>query len=227
MAETARRQRSAALPETLPLFPLPGVLLLPRGRLPLNIFEPRYLAMVEDALKAERLIGMIQPADAEASLAPDPARQPAELFRVGCAGRMTQFGETDDGRYLITLTGVSRFAIAEELPLTEGGYRRARVDWARYAEDRGETEARAIDRDALLAALRHYFKRRKLSANWDAVTSAADDALVTALAMVCPFEAREKQALLESAGLAERAALLLALFHIGAAHDGDGDAKLQ
>jgi Lon protease-like protein len=227
MAESARRPLTGTLPEAVPLFPLPGVLLLPRGRLPLNIFEPRYLAMTEDALGAGRLIGMIQPADPEASLAPDPARPAAELYRVGCAGRMTQFSETDDGRFLITLTGLCRFHVIEELPLAPGGYRRAHVAWDRFTDDRRELAGAAIDRGGLLAALKTYFDRRSLSANWDAVQSASDDALVTALAMACPFDAREKQALLESPDVARRAALLLTLFRIGAVQVSDGDIKVQ
>jgi len=227
MAESARRTVTGVLPDVLPLFPLPGVLLLPRGRLPLNIFEPRYLAMTEDALKSERMIGMVQPEDPEASLAVNPDGPQAGVYPVGCAGRMTQFSETDDGRFLITLGGVSRFRIEGELPLTPAGYRRARVAWDAYAVDRLEPVAAGIDREALLAGLKAYFERRSLSANWDAVTSASDDALVTALAMACPFEPGEKQALLESPDLARRADLLLALFRFGAAQVGGGEIIVQ
>ncbi|MEX2647865.1 MAG: LON peptidase substrate-binding domain-containing protein [Alphaproteobacteria bacterium] len=219
----------ATLPSSLPIFPLPGVLLLPRGRLPLNIFEPRYLAMTEDALKADRLIGMIQPEDPEASLAPNPGRPQPAVYRVGCAGRMTEFRETDDERYLITLTGVGRFRIAAELALDARGYRRVKADWSSFAGDLAEPAQRPgrFDRKPLLAALRTFFDRRGLSANWGAVESASDDALVTALAMACPFEPREKQALLECAGLTERAQVLLGLLTIGAAGPALADAKPQ
>jgi hypothetical protein len=229
MAATAASATRAVLPPTLPIFPLPGVLLLPRGRLPLNIFEPRYLAMTEDALKSERVIGMVQPEDPEADLAPGETRAGPAVYRVGCAGRMTEFREADDGRYLITLTGVSRFRIIEELALDPRGYRRARADWRPFAADLAEpdTDARRIDRKALLAALRGFFDRRGLSANWDAVEGANDDALITALAMACPFEPREKQALLECADLVDRARVLHGLLAIGAAGIADTEAKPQ
>ncbi|MGH6717697.1 MAG: LON peptidase substrate-binding domain-containing protein [Alphaproteobacteria bacterium] len=227
MARGKVRTDWGALPDIVPLFPLPGVLLLPRGRLPLNVFEPRYLAMTEHALGSGRLIGMIQPADPEASLAINPGGPQAKVYDVGCAGRITQFSETDDGRYLVTLTGVSRFRVAAELALAQAGYRSARVAWDAFAADRAEPETAPIDREALLAALKAYFERRKLAANWDSVVKASDEALITALAMACPFDPSEKQALLESPDLARRAKLLLTLFRIGAAGAGDGDVKVQ
>ena len=206
------------LPGSFPVFPLAGALLLPRGRLPLNIFEPRYLAMTEDALGAGRLFGMIQPDVGHAEGPTGPA-----LYRVGCLGRVISFSETDDGRYLITLLGVSRFRIAAEIEMRRG-YRRVRADFSGFAEDPAEP-AVGIDRAALLEALRPYFSRRGIDANWEAIRKLTDPEMVTTLSMVCPFEAAEKQALLEAPALADRAATLLALLRIDAhSLPTDGDA---
>jgi len=206
------------LPAEFAVFPLPGVLLLPRGRLPLNIFEQRYLAMTEDALANGRMFGMIQP---DAAL-PEGANGPS-LYRVGCLGRLSSFSETDDGRLLITLSGVVRFTIASEVDMRRG-YRRVIGDFSRYRADMNEPDetAVAIDRDGLLDALRGYFGRRKVEPNWDAINRLADEALVVTLAMVCPFEPIEKQALLEAPSEAERADTLLALLRMGAAEPGGG-----
>ena len=205
-----RHARPEDLPATFPVFPLTGALLLPRGRLPLNIFEPRYLALVEDALAAGRMFGMIQPDCRAAPLAAGPA-----LYRVGCLGRLSSFSETEDGRYLVTLTGVIRFALAEELG-PRRGYRLARADFSRFAADLDAAPLAGFDRPALLAALRAYFAHCAIEANWDAIAAMADDALVTTLCMACPFDPAEKQALLESDTQADRAAALLALLHIDA-----------
>ena len=199
------------LPTEFAVFPLPGVLLLPRGRLPLNIFEPRYLAMTEDALATGRMFGMIQPDQA----LPDTPNGPA-LHRVGCLGRLSSFSETEDGRLLITLTGLARFSVASEVDMRRG-YRRVIGDFSRYRADLNEPDATAIDRNGLLEALRGYFAHRGVEPNWDAVNRLADDALVVTLAMVCPFEPIEKQALLEAPGDTERADTLLALLRMGAA----------
>jgi len=204
------------LPAEFAVFPLPGVLLLPRGRLPLNIFEQRYLAMTEDALANGRMFGMIQP---DATL-PEGPNGPA-LYRVGCLGRLSSFSETDDGRLLITLTGQVRFTIASEVDMRRG-YRRVIGDFSRYRADMNEPDDTAIDRDGLLDALRGYFGRRKVEPNWDAINRLADEALVVTLAMVCPFEPIEKQALLEAPSEAERAETLLALLRMGAAEPGGG-----
>ena len=198
----------AELPESLPIFPLTGVLLLPRGRLPLNIFEPRYLAMTEDALRAERLIGMVQPQDGAGDAGEPP------VYRTGCAGRMTSFSETEDGRYLITLTGLARFDIARELP-RDRLYRRVVPDWRPYRDDL-EPEAAPIDRARLLKALKPFLERHGVVADWPAVEATPDDRLVTTVAMVAPFRPSEKQALLEARGLAERARLLTALVEMSA-----------
>lgn len=201
--------RLSELPDTFPVFPLAGALLLPRGRLPLNLFEQRYLAMAEDALATGRLFGMVQPDPQRPPLASGPA-----LYRVGCLGRLTSFSETDDGRYLITLTGVTRFAVAEEVA-PRRGYRRVRADLAPFAADLAEPLADpGFNRDALLDALRGYFAHQGFEANWEAIGQMSDEMLVTTLGMVCPFEPAEKQALLEAATQADRAATLLALLRI-------------
>jgi uncharacterized protein len=206
----AFESRAEDLPGDFPVFPLPGALLLPRGKLPLNIFEPRYLAMTEDALAAGRMFAMIQP----------DARQPEGpggpgLYRIGCIGRLVSFSETDDGRYLITLLGLSRFTVAEELPMRRG-YRRVRGDFSGFAADLAAPAATEpdFDRAALLQSLRGYFTHRGFEANWDAINQMPDDALVVTLSMVCPFEPAEKQALLEAATPAERAQALLTLLQI-------------
>ena len=204
------------LPEAFPIFPLEGALLLPRGRLPLNIFEPRYLAMAEDALGAGRMLAMIQPDGSGRTTQAGP-----HLYSVGCLGRLSSFSETDDGRLLITLTGLIRFEVAAELE-PRRGYRRVRGDYSRFLDDLSLTERPiGVERDALLAALRDYFGRRKLEANWDAIKRIPDDMLVITVAMTCPFEPAEKQALLEAPTDAERAAALLALLRIGAAAPDD------
>jgi uncharacterized protein len=211
------------LPGEFPVFPLPGALLLPRGKLPLNIFEPRYLAMTEDALGLGRMFGMIQP---DPTL-PETANGPG-LFRVGCLGRLSSFSETDDGRYLITLTGVIRFAIASEIDMRRG-YRRVVGDFAPYRADL-ELEPRPIgvERDGLLTALRGYFTHRGFDANWDAIKRLPDDMLVITLCMVCPFEPAEKQALLQAPSDAERASILLALLQMGAiAQDTPGGRSIS
>jgi len=198
---SVRRGGSAALPAILPIFPLTGVLLLPRGRLPLNIFEPRYLAMTRDALAGERMIGMVQPSNPAGSGSNPP------VYPTGCAGRITSFAETEDGRFLITLTGTSRFRIREELPLLEG-YRRVVPEWREFARDLENEDEAGFDRDRLLRGLRAYFRQHQISADWDAVTAVPGERLVTSIAMICPFEPSEKQALLEAPDLDERARLL-------------------
>jgi hypothetical protein len=201
--------RLADLPTEIAVFPLTGALLLPRGRLPLNIFEPRYLAMTMDALGQGRLFGMVQP-DARGKAAQG-------LYRIGCLGRISSFSETDDGRLLITLIGVARFRILEELPLAPGGYRRVRADYTDFVTDLLEAEPPPLDRPALLGALRPYFQARGIEANWDAVEQTPDALLVTMLSMVCPFDPPEKQALLEAAEGPERAEMLVTLLRMGAA----------
>jgi Lon protease-like protein len=197
------------LPAEIPIFPLPGALLLPEGRLPLNIFEPRYLAMTEDSLAAGRMFGMVQP---DATLPRTEAG--SQTYRTGCLGRISSFSETDDGRLLITLTGVIRFRIAEEIAMRRG-YRRARVDYAPFRHDLEAAGPRPqLDRTALLGALRPYFRARGIEANWDAIEQMGDANLVVTLCMVCPFDVREKQALLEAGTPEERAGMLVALLQM-------------
>jgi len=200
---------AAALPDTIPIFPLTGVLLLPRGRLPLNIFEPRYLAMVQDALKDERLIGMVQPSEAQDDNRGGGALNPP-VYPVGCAGRITAFTETDDGRNLVTLTGVSRFRIRQELPLLSG-YRRVSADWEPFAGDLAPAGEPSFDRERLVRGLRGFFAQRQATADWDSIEKAPGEHLITSIAMLCPFPPTEKQALLEAADVEERAKLLTAL----------------
>ena len=206
------------LPDTFPVFPLPGALLLPGGKLPLNIFEPRYLALTEDALANGRIFGMIQPDRTQ----PDTAHGPA-LFHVGCLGRLVSFSETDDGRYLITLRGLVRFRVDEELS-ERRGYRRVRAKLAPFAADLVPVDGFTLDRKALLDALRKYFVHHGIDANWDAIKQIDDASLVTTLSMVCPFEAAEKQALLEAADATARAQALLTLLWIDQ-HDAPDHAK--
>ena len=206
------------LPAILPVFPLTGVLLLPRGRLPLNIFEPRYLAMFDDALAGERMIGMIQ----RSGGTPQAGQQSPALFAIGCAGRITSFSETGDGRYMVALDGVSRFRITEELPLHRG-YRRVVPNWTPFAADMTEEEF-TLDRARLIELLQAYFRQQQLSANWEAIGQAPDERLLTSLAMICPFEALEKQALLEAGCLSDRARLMMSLLEIAiAGHQGEDD----
>jgi len=214
MSDRPSTREPIALPDMLPIFPLTGVLLLPRGRLPLNIFEPRYLAMTRDALAGERLIGMVQPSEPQDDNRGGGSNPP--VYPVGCAGRLTQFSETDDGRYLITLTGVSRFRIVEELPLGSAGYRRVVPDWQPFAHDRGRAQEPAFDRERLLRGLRGYFAQRRISADFDAIGKAPGEYLVTSIAMACPFAPSEKQALLEAANPDERARLLTTLVEMAA-----------
>jgi len=204
---------TSALPTILPVFPLPGVLLLPDGVLPLNIFEPRYLAMTEDALGAGRLIGMIQPAAGE------EAEQVPDLSPTGCAGRIVQFSETGDGRYLITLSGLIRFDVDCEVE-TRRGYRRVVARWTRWQADLEEDDDEDVDRERLMSAVRGYFARRGIEPDWKALERAGDSRLLAAIGMSCPFAPHEKQALLETSSLGERARLTVALLEM-ALHQSD------
>jgi Lon protease-like protein len=212
------------LPAVIPVFPLAGALLLPRGQMPLNIFEPRYLAMVDDALtERHRLIGMVQPDSAH----PGSEARP-NLYRIGCVGRITQLAETGDGRYLLELTGISRYRIEEELSVLTA-YRQCRVSYQPFTDDfiarRGEE---AVDRKALLAALAAFLKANDLKADWDGIENAPNEALVNALAMMSPYGAPEKQALLEAPDLKTRAEILIAVTEIELAKGrGQDDTPLQ
>jgi Lon protease-like protein len=196
------------LPRALPIFPLAGVLLLPGGKLPLNIFEPRYLAMTRDAMAGSRMIGMVQPLD------PKSRAKAPEIYLTGCAGKITSFSETDDGRFQITLTGICRFAVVEELGVTTA-YRQVLASFARYRDDlSGGADPDAVQRQRLLPALKAYLEFASIPADWKAIERAPNDALVNSLAMVCPFEPSEKQALLEAHDLAERSRVMTALIEM-------------
>lgn len=216
-----RRFAPADLPETIPVFPLPGALMLPRARLPLNIFEPRYLAMLDDTLRSEhRLIGMIQPLESRGD-------GPPTLRRIGCAGRVTSFSETEDGRYLIALSGVCRFRVVREV---EGftPYRRVTADWSDFARDLGSGEDDpGFERKPFLSLLRRYFEAARLSSDWDSLEEADEEMLINSLSMLCPFAVEEKQALLEAPRLAERRETLCALMEFAIASRGEDPEKLQ
>lgn len=210
-------------PAVVPVFPLGGALLLPRGQMPLNIFEPRYIAMIDDAIRTHRVVGIVQPE-------PESSRQAATppLLQVGCLGRITQFAETGDDRYILTLTGIARFRIAEELPVTTP-YRQCRVGYEDYLIDfTARAGEDAVDRNALLKALRAFAKASELKIDWKGVNEAPNEALVNALSMMCPFGPREKQALLEAPTLKERAEVLVAITEIELARSGgDPETTLQ
>jgi hypothetical protein len=212
------------LPELIAVFPLPGALLLPRGQMPLNIFEPRYLAMIDDAFRdGHRLIGMIQP---DAAHSQDDERP--KLFRVGCAGRITQLAETGDGRYILELTGISRFKVVEELTVLTP-YRQCKVDFFAFVDDftarKGED---AVNREALLKVLTDFLKANNLKVDWEGVESAPNEALVNALAMMSPYGPAEKQAMLEAPDLKTRAEILVAVTEMDLAKKRtSGDPPLQ
>jgi Lon protease-like protein len=198
---SAPHQKFDDLPGELPIFPLGGVLLLPRGQLPLNIFEPRYVAMVDTAMASHRLIGMVQTKD------------DGSIYTVGCAGRITSYNETADGRYEIVLTGICRFRFDEELSQING-YRRVKPQWGDYAKDMQSMTCLDIDRGKLRKLLKDYFEKQGLTCSWDAVDQASDEKLMTTLAMICPFDAKEKQALLETPCCKDRAKLFITLLEM-------------
>ncbi|EYD72981.1 Uncharacterized protein, putative Lon protease [Limimaricola hongkongensis DSM 17492] len=207
------------LPDTIPVFPLPGALLLPRARLPLHIFEPRYLAMVEDVMKTpERLIGMIQPYET-------PAGE-TRLHDIGCAGRLTAFSETEDGRYMITLAGISRFRVRREL---DGftPYRRCEIGWTGFERDRGAVESDpGMRRAPFLDLLGRFFEEQGLSTDWENLQEAEDELLINSLSMLCPFDCEERQALLEAPTLSERRETLVTLIEF-ALRGGSGEERMQ
>lgn len=212
--------KAADLPETIPIFPLPGAVLLPRSRLPLHIFEPRYLQMLDDALKTpHRLIGMVQPGGA------GPGGE-GRLHMIGCAGRVTQFSETEDGRYMITLTGKSRFRIREEVSGFTP-YRRCDVTWDGFERDLGRTERdEEFDRSAFMELLARYFATRQLAADWEALREAEDELLINSLSMLLDFDPEEKQALLEAPSLTTRRETLITLIEF-ALRGGQDEETLQ
>ena len=213
------------LPRAIPVFPLTGILLLPNGKLPLNIFEPRYLAMVRDALADEyRIIGLVQPRLADPSDNQGPADIPnnmdqPEIYTTGCAGRITAFSESEDGRYMLTLSGLCRFDVAEEMTLRDG-YRRILADYHRFRGDLMKPTESEIDRERLLRIVRQYFEQQNIQASWDTVEATPNDRLVTSLAMTCPFGPNERQALLEANDLTARAKMVITLLEMALLDSG-------
>lgn len=223
MAINAPYRTPKDIPDLIPVFPLPRALLLPRTELPLNIFEPRYLQMIEDAIQGDRVIGMIQPNEPEENASKVPP-----LYQIGCAGRITTFAETGDGRYQVVLTGIARFRVIEEVSVTTP-YRQCKVDYNVFAEDLvqgiGEDE---VDREALLKTLANYLAANSIEADWSGITQAPTEALVNGLSLMSPFGVREKQALLEARDLRHRAELLVAATEITlAAGEADENGTLQ
>ena len=211
--------KAADLPQVIPVFPLDGVLLLPRGQLPLNIFEPRYLNMIDDAMAGDRVIGMVQTNGGQKA-------RPL-LAPIGCAGRITSFSETSDGRYLITLTGAARFQVMNELP-APSPYRQVRADFTPFEADlQPAADDAGFDRARFLAALRAYLAHHLLDVDWETAQAAPEEALVNSLSMALPFDASEKQALLEADGLQGRREALTALLEIDAAERSDEPPSLQ
>ncbi len=217
MSRTAFDPAFEDLPRVLPIFPLEGVLLLPGGRLPLNIFEPRYLAMFDDAIASHRLIGMIQPCE-ECRGAETP-----KVYETGCVGRITSFNETDDGRYLVTLSGLIRFDVVRELPA--GSYRLVEPDYQRFKQDMDEDPGE-IDRERLVEVLNAYFEANSIEGDWEAIEQTSNERLVTSLAMICPLGAPEKQALLESMTLTQRAEALTAIMEM-ATHGSAAESEAK
>jgi uncharacterized protein len=214
--------RPADLPQKLPVFPLPGALLLPRADLPLNIFEPRYLEMISDALSGDRIIGIIQPRDDS-----DTADRP-KLMKVGCAGRITSYAETPDGRMLVTLTGVSRFSIKSEMAVTTP-YRQVVANFKPFAIDLVmDLGANEVNRPALLTAFKDYLSANNMSADWSEINAASTEVLVNTLSLLAPYPASEKQALLEAPDLKTRADVLVALTEMALSKSFSGKRhKLQ
>ena len=212
--------KAADLPETIQVFPLPGARLLPRARLPLHIFEPRYLAMIDDALKTStRLIGMIQPHRV-------PGSDQDRLHHIGCAGRVTALSETDDGRYMITLSGITRFRVIKEVS-GFSPYRKCEVSWAGFDRDQGPVEHdKGFDRDDFLNLLAKYFDDQDLSTDWENLKDAEDELLINSLSMLCPFDPEDKQALLEAPSLSTRRETLVTLIEF-ALRGGTSEEMIQ
>ena len=212
----ASYRQIADLPQVIPVFPLDGAILLPGSELPLQIFEPRYLNMIDDVMAGDRVVGMIQ-------TRPGGDRARPHLADVGCAGRITSYAETSDGRYLITLTGVCRFRPGEELAIRTP-YRQVRADYGAFADDLAtESVDPAVDRARFGRSLKRYLNHRELDIDWETANAAPLQALVNSLAMGLPFEPAEKQALLEAVSLRDRFEALITLLEIDALEDGDDE----
>lgn len=225
MAPTDRYRSPSDLPQQIPVFPLRGVILLPRAVLPLSIYEPRYLSMLEDILSGDRIVGIVQPDRSEGEEESPPGKA-VSLRPVGCAGRLTAFQELDDDRVLVTVTGVARFDLTKEVP-TSKPYRLFQVSYDAFSHDfevgAGEE---LVDRSNLLRVLRSYLEAHKLKADWRAILSAPSEYLVNSLSVVCPYGAEEKQALLEAKDLKTRAEVLMALaeMELASSESGSGGA---
>ena len=228
MALTERYKRPADLPARLAVFPLRGAILLPRATLPLNVFEPRYLAMIDDAMSGSRIIGIVQPAGRDDPAANEsPEGKAIALRKIGCAGRITSYQELDDGRLIVTLTGIARFQIGDEA-VTAKPYRTISSSYDRFAQDfsigLGEE---TVDRENLLRVLKSYLETNRLKADWNAVQRASSEFLINVLAVMCPYGPEEKQALLEAPDLKTRADVLVALAEMELASGGESGNTLQ
>ncbi|ANK80597.1 MAG: hypothetical protein TEF_07145 [Rhizobiales bacterium NRL2] len=222
MPNPERPNSPESLPERIPVFPLAGAILLPGGRLPLNIFEPRYLAMTRDAMSGARMIGMIQPKDDERG----DGRTP-DIYSVGCLGRVVEFSETGDGRYLIALAGVCRFRVTEELEC-DTAYRQVLAGYEDFKDDFADGDGpQGVDREQLHEALKGFLDLRGLKADWDAARRASDTVLVNSLSMMLPFGPPEKQALLEAGSVAARAEVMTALMRMALIEGDDGGSAVQ
>lgn len=208
------------LPNRLPIFPLAGALLLPRGALPLNIFETRYRDMIDDALRGDRVIGMVQPVDPEANDA-EP-----KVYDIGCAGRLTAFQEVEDGRYIITLTGIRRFRIMDELDRMTG-YRQASVDYTEFMDDFEPETADNADRDEFLKVIRQYVDLQDFQVDWDMIENTDTETLIHAGATLAPWAPSEKQALLEAPSVGDRYDVLMTLYRMAIAHATGAGMQLQ
>ncbi len=227
MTLTDRYRRPADLPPRIPVFPLRGAILLPRATLPLNVFEPRYLEMLDDVMSGSRILGILQPEGADDDDGESPESKSAGLRRVGCAGRVTSYQELDDGRLIITLTGVVRFECVGE---AEGGtsYRIMSVSYDRFAADLTEGLGEdLVDRRNLLRVLKSYLEANGLKTDWSAIQKASNEFLINALSVMCPYGPEEKQALLEAKDLKSRADVLVALAEIELASNGSSGSTLQ
>lgn len=220
MTDRPKYLSTADLPEIIPIFPLNGVILLPHTSLPLNIFEPRYLAMTDHALATNRLIGMVQPISEESRM------EKPEIYNIGGLGKIVNFSETNDGRYLISLAGLIRFEIKDELK-ADTPYRQVEAEYTEFSDDLALADnAPNIDRNRLLPALKNYLEINKMNTDWEAITHAPSETLINSLAMICPFDPTEKQALLEAKGLEERCDILSALLQM-ASSSGDPGSSIQ
>jgi uncharacterized protein len=221
MAINSPYRAISELPTVIPVFPLPGILLLPHAQLPLNIYEPRYMAMIDETIRSERIIGMIQPSDSGSNLRGKPTLQP-----VGCAGRITQFAESGDGRYLLSLTGCARFRVLEELE-TLTSYRQCKVDYGEFSTDLVDANDEEFDRKIVVDSIREFSRVKNMRIEWRDIDKASNAMLINAMAMMGPFGSAEKQALLEAPDIKTRAETLVAIIELEMAKTDNVSNKLQ